>query len=181
MRQLVRDLNIIYRSRPALHARDCEADGFSWLIVDDSRNSVFAWLRKAPEGNPVAVIANLTPVVRENYRVPLPAAGEWREIVNTDAEQYGGSGKGNAGLVTAIGPAVIPSSFIELSRRFYWNPHRVSNHARNRPTSPASPAISCTSHPSLKLRSPCTPRVGSTRPPTPMPRFPTIRPTPPAP
>src|SRR5262245_51081116 len=59
VRQLVRDLNYLYRSRPALHARDCEADGFSWLIVDDTKNSVFAWLRKAAEGNPVAVVSNM--------------------------------------------------------------------------------------------------------------------------
>ncbi|TJX05468.1 MAG: 1,4-alpha-glucan branching protein GlgB, partial [Mesorhizobium sp.] len=59
--QTVRDLNYLYRSRPALHARDCEPEGFSWLIVDDSANSVFAWLRSAPGGNPVAVIANFTP------------------------------------------------------------------------------------------------------------------------
>ena len=62
VRQLVRDLNYLYRSRPALHARDCEPDGFSWLIVDDSKNSVFAWLRKAPDGHPIAVISNFTPV-----------------------------------------------------------------------------------------------------------------------
>jgi 1,4-alpha-glucan branching enzyme len=101
MRQLVRDLNYLYRSRPALHARDCEPEGFSWLIVDDANNSVFAWLRKAPEGNPIAVVSNFTPVVRENYRVPLPATGQWREIMNTDAVEYGGSGKGNAGSVIA--------------------------------------------------------------------------------
>jgi 1,4-alpha-glucan branching enzyme len=101
MRQLVRDLNGLYRSRPALHARDCEADGFEWLIVDDTRNSVFAWLRKAPGANPIAVVTNLTPIIRENYQVPLPAAGEWHEIINTDAETYGGSGMGNAGRVTA--------------------------------------------------------------------------------
>jgi 1,4-alpha-glucan branching enzyme len=99
--QLMKDLNYLYRSRPALHARDCEADGFSWLIVDDAANSVFAWLRKAPEGNPIAVISNFTPAVRENYRVPLPSAGEWREIINTDAETYGGSGQGNTGAVVA--------------------------------------------------------------------------------
>jgi 1,4-alpha-glucan branching enzyme len=101
MRQLVRDLNYVYRSRPALHAQDCEPDGFSWLIADDSRNSVFAWLRKAPEGNPIAVVTNLTPTVRENYWVPLPKPGEWREIVNSDADIYGGSGKGNGGRVIA--------------------------------------------------------------------------------
>lgn len=99
--QTVRDLNYLYRSRPALHARDCEPEGFSWLIVDDSANSVFAWLRSAPGGNPVAVISNFTPVPRDNYRVPLPQAGKWREIINTDATDYGGSGKGNSGVVEA--------------------------------------------------------------------------------
>ena len=101
MRQLVRDLNFLYRSRPALHARDCEPEGFDWLIVDDSENSVFAWLRKAPGGNPIAVISNFTPVPRTNYRVPLPKAGTWREILNSDAADYGGSGLGNGGAVVA--------------------------------------------------------------------------------
>ncbi|WP_192183713.1 1,4-alpha-glucan branching protein GlgB [Mesorhizobium amorphae] len=99
--QTVRDLNYLYRSRPALHARDCEPEGFSWLIVDDSANSVFAWLRSAPGGNPIAVISNFTPVPRDNYRVPLPQAGKWREIINTDASDYGGSGQGNGGEVEA--------------------------------------------------------------------------------
>ncbi|RJT30880.1 1,4-alpha-glucan branching protein GlgB [Mesorhizobium waimense] len=99
--QTVRDLNYLYRSRPALHARDCEPEGFSWLIVDDSANSVFAWLRSAPDGNPIAVISNFTPVPRDNYRVPLPRAGKWREIMNTDASDYGGSGTGNGGEVEA--------------------------------------------------------------------------------
>jgi 1,4-alpha-glucan branching enzyme len=101
MRQLVRDLNYLYRSRPSLHARDCEPEGFSWLVVDDSQNSVFAWLRTAPDGNPVAVISNFTPVPRQNYRIPLPSAGRWREVMNTDAADYGGSGKGNTGAVVA--------------------------------------------------------------------------------
>jgi 1,4-alpha-glucan branching enzyme len=101
VRQLVRDLNYLYRSRPSLHARDCEPEGFSWLVVDDSQNSVFAWLRTAPDGNPIAVISNFTPVPRENYRVPLPSAGRWREVMNTDAADYGGSGKGNAGVIVA--------------------------------------------------------------------------------
>ena len=99
--QTVRDLNYLYRSRPALHGRDCEPEGFSWLIVDDSQNSVFAWMRNAPGGSPVAVISNFTPVPRDNYRVPLPKAGKWREIINTDASEYGGSGMGNGGMVEA--------------------------------------------------------------------------------
>lgn len=101
VQRLVRDLNAAYRSRPALHARDCEGEGFSWLIVDDAANSVFAWLRKAPGAAPVAVVSNFTPVPREDYRVPLPHAGRWREIVNSDAADYGGSGKGNGGAVEA--------------------------------------------------------------------------------
>ncbi|MGE0501522.1 MAG: 1,4-alpha-glucan branching protein GlgB [Rhizobiaceae bacterium] len=101
MRDLVRDLNYLHRSRPALHARDCEPEGFSWLVVDDAANSVFAWLRTGPGGNPVAVISNFTPVPREDYRLRLPHAGHWREIINTDASIYGGSGKGNGGRVEA--------------------------------------------------------------------------------
>jgi 1,4-alpha-glucan branching enzyme len=101
MSKLVKDLNNLYRSKPALHARDCEGEGFEWLIADDSENSVYAWLRKAPGEKPVAVISNFTPVVRENYGVPLPFEGKWREIMNTDSEGYWGSGKGNGGEVTA--------------------------------------------------------------------------------
>ena len=81
--------------------RDCEGEGFEWLIADDSANSVFAWLRKAPGASPVAVISNFTPVPRAGYGVPLPHAGRWREILNTDAAVYGGSGMGNMGGVDA--------------------------------------------------------------------------------
>ncbi len=102
MRRLVRDLNFTYRSKPALHARDCEGEGFEWLVVDDFENSVFAWLRKAPGEKPVAVITNFTPVYRENYTLRLPAEGRWREVLNTDADIYGGSGKGNGGRVQAV-------------------------------------------------------------------------------
>ncbi|PTM94312.1 1,4-alpha-glucan branching protein GlgB [Mycoplana dimorpha] len=102
MRRLVRDLNGTYRSKPALHGRDCEPEGFEWLIADDRDNSVFAWLRKAPGEKLIAVVTSFTPVYRENYRVKLPVEGRWREILNTDAEIYGGSGKGNGGAVEAV-------------------------------------------------------------------------------
>jgi 1,4-alpha-glucan branching enzyme len=101
IRNLVKDLNRLYRSKRALHAADCEADGFEWLIVDDAENSVFAWLRKAPGVNPVAVIANMTPTLRTDYEVPLPLAGKWNEILNSDSVHYGGTGKGNLGQVKA--------------------------------------------------------------------------------
>lgn len=103
VRNLIRDLNRLYRERPALHARDCEGEGFEWLIADDSANSVFAWLRRAPGAPPVAVISNMTPAMRTGYRVPLPADGKWREVLNSDAEIYGGSGQGNLGSITAVG------------------------------------------------------------------------------
>ena len=108
VRTLVRDLNRLYREKPALHARDCEGEGFAWTIADDKANSVFAWIRQAPGAPPIAVIANMTPVVRHDYRVPLPAGGTWKEMVNSDALQYGGSGVGNLGIVTAKdGSAVL--------------------------------------------------------------------------
>ena len=102
MKTLIADLNRLYRETPALHAGDCEADGFEWLIVDDDANSVYAWLRKAGDGQPpVAVVTNFTPVPRNSYRLPLPKAGRWRERLNTDATNYGGSGRGNLGAITA--------------------------------------------------------------------------------
>ncbi|RVU05307.1 1,4-alpha-glucan branching protein GlgB [Novosphingobium umbonatum] len=102
LRLLLRDLNRLYRSIPALHARDCEGEGFEWLVVDDAEASVFAWLRHAGDGEkPVAVVCNMTPNPRENYRLPLPMDGVWAEILNSDATVYGGSGMGNGGQVTA--------------------------------------------------------------------------------
>lgn len=101
VRKLLRDLNRAYRSRPALHARDCEGDGFEWLVVNDAAASVFAWVRKAPGARPVAVICNMTPQMHDHYRLPLPHDGRWAEVINSDAESYGGSGKGNCGAITA--------------------------------------------------------------------------------
>ena len=103
VRNLVRDLNTAYRENEALHGRDCEPDGFEWLIVDDAANSVFAWVRRSAAAPPVAVIANMTPVLRTGYRVPLRRDGVWREIINSDAQLYGGGGVGNLGRVIAEG------------------------------------------------------------------------------
>src|SRR5271170_1066726 len=86
MRLLVRDLNRLYRSIPALHARDCEAEGFSWIVVDDSDQSVFVWLRRGAAGDPSVVVAsNFTPVPRFGYLIGLPRSGTWREVFNSDA------------------------------------------------------------------------------------------------
>ncbi len=98
---LIGDLNRLYRELPALHGRDCEPEGFRWLVVDDAAQSVFAWLRLAPGEAPVVCVVNFTPVPRSNYRIGLPRAGRWTEILNTDATAYGGSGLGNAGAIIA--------------------------------------------------------------------------------
>jgi 1,4-alpha-glucan branching enzyme len=101
VRSLVRDLNHLYRDRPALHGRDCEGEGFAWAIADDHKNSVFAWTRRTPGSNPILVVSNFTPVMRHAYEVPVPANGRWRELINSDAVIYGGSGQGNLGGVEA--------------------------------------------------------------------------------
>jgi 1,4-alpha-glucan branching enzyme len=96
---LVGDLNRLYRSEKALHEQDCQPQGFQWVIGDDAGNSVYAYLRWSKEGEPLLVVANLTPVPREAYRVGVPFSGKWAELLNTDAEVYGGSNYGNAGGV----------------------------------------------------------------------------------
>ena len=102
VQDMIRDLNAVYRSRPALHARDCEPEGFRWVVADDHTNSVLAWLRFGEPGDaPILVVSNFTPVPRHSYRVGLPLAGRWTEIVNTDGGRYGGSNLGNLGGVTA--------------------------------------------------------------------------------
>ncbi|HEY8605493.1 MAG TPA: 1,4-alpha-glucan branching protein GlgB [Noviherbaspirillum sp.] len=99
VQRLVRDLNRIYAAEPALHRFDTSPEGFAWLIGDDNRNSVFAFLRKGREDDaPLLVVLNMTPVQREHYRIGVPAAGPWRELLNTDADVYGGSGVGNGEL-----------------------------------------------------------------------------------
>jgi 1,4-alpha-glucan branching enzyme len=102
VQSLVRDCNREYRAQRALHERDCEGEGFRWIVVDDRERSVFAWLRSGGAGAPpVAVVANFTPVPRIRYRIGLPLPGRWREILNSDAAAYGGSNAGNAGGIDA--------------------------------------------------------------------------------
>jgi 1,4-alpha-glucan branching enzyme len=103
VRNLVRDLNRVYRSEPALHKIDFSPDGFEWLDLDSGEISVIAFLRKAPgEGAPLLVVCNFTPVPRLNFLVGVPCRGVWREILNTDAQDYGGSGWGNLGSVESV-------------------------------------------------------------------------------
>jgi 1,4-alpha-glucan branching enzyme len=97
---LIKDLNRLYRDERALHQLDCDGAGFEWLEANDSEASVLAWLRKGKDGAPpILVISNFTPTPRVSYRLGLPCAGRWREILNTDAAIYGGSGLGNLGMI----------------------------------------------------------------------------------
>jgi 1,4-alpha-glucan branching enzyme len=102
LQQFVEDLNRIYRRTPSLWQADYDHGGFYWLDCADNENSVLSFIRQNPDGaNPVAVILNLTPVSRPKYRLGLPRAGKWREILNSDAGIYGGSNKGNFGEIHA--------------------------------------------------------------------------------
>jgi 1,4-alpha-glucan branching enzyme len=99
VQHLVRDLNHCYRQQQSLHQLDFDAGGFEWIDWQDSDNSVFSWLRRDDRGGFVVCVFNMTPVPRQNYRVGVPAAGRYRELINTDAEHYGGSGAGNLGHI----------------------------------------------------------------------------------
>jgi len=102
VRRLVRDLNALYRSVPALHELDCATEGFEWIDANDTEQSVISFLRRGGEGHgAVVIVCNFTPVVRMGYRVGVPDGGFYAESLNTDAERYGGGNVGNYGGVDA--------------------------------------------------------------------------------
>ena len=108
MHRLVRDLNDLYRTQPALYTSDCDGRGFQWVVCDDAAQSVFAFCRYATTtpaddrtAAAVLVVCNFTPVPRYGYRLGVPTAGHWREVLNSDADIYGGSNIGNSGGVRA--------------------------------------------------------------------------------
>jgi 1,4-alpha-glucan branching enzyme len=103
VRDWVRDLNRYYRATPALHEQDFDAAGFEWVDFRDGEHSVLSFLRKArSDGSAVLVICNFTPLPRANYVVGVPGGGYWREALNSDAREYGGSGMGNLGGAHAV-------------------------------------------------------------------------------
>ena len=112
VQSLVADLNRLYRDEKALHQQDCVPQGFQWLIGDDARNSVYAWLRWSAEGEPLLVVANFTPVPREGYRIGVPFGEQWVEVLNSDAQVYAGSNYGNLG---AVNSEALPSHGQPLS------------------------------------------------------------------
>jgi len=102
LQQFIRDLNSIYRNFRALYENDFEPEGFSWIDANDSQNSILSFMRISRDTQQkVLVIANMTPLPRHNHRVGVPEDGRWREILNSDAREYGGSGMGNFGGIDA--------------------------------------------------------------------------------
>jgi 1,4-alpha-glucan branching enzyme len=103
VQSLVRDLNHLYRRLPALHELDCDAAGFEWIITEDANNNVFAWMRKGSQPHDrCVVVINFSPTVHRDYRVRVPYAGKWREVLNSDSAHYGGSNVGNVGEVNTV-------------------------------------------------------------------------------
>lgn len=102
IQRLVEDLNRLYREQPALHERDFDPEGFAWIDANDAEQSVVTFLRRGrAESGEIVAAFNFTPVPRHNYIIGVPRFGRWREILNSDATVYGGSGQGNLGGVTA--------------------------------------------------------------------------------
>jgi 1,4-alpha-glucan branching enzyme len=98
----VSDLNNVYRATPALWQRDDDPGGFEWIDAGDAQGNIFTWIRWDKNGQPLACAANFSPTPHENYRIGLPISGRWIEVLNTDADVYGGSGVGNLGGVEAV-------------------------------------------------------------------------------
>ena len=102
LQRWAQSLNRLYRSEPALYELDCEASGFEWVDCTDSDSSIISFIRKGRSaGDAVLVVCNFTPVSRSGYRVGVPHGGTWHEVLNSDAEEYGGSGQDNTGGVEA--------------------------------------------------------------------------------
>ncbi|MCU1658495.1 MAG: 1,4-alpha-glucan branching enzyme, partial [Pseudonocardiales bacterium] len=100
--RLIGDLNRVYRETPALWSRDSLPTGFRWIDANDAQGNVYSFLRFGDDGSVLACVANFSAVAHEGYRIGVPVAGRWDEIVNTDAETYFGSGVGNFGGVEAV-------------------------------------------------------------------------------
>ena len=102
VRLLVGDLNHLYRRHPALQQGEFNASGFEWIDCQDAENDVLSFLRKSPGGQAIAAVCNFSAVARPNYRIGVPASGFWKELLNSDGRQYGGSGQGNLGGVESV-------------------------------------------------------------------------------
>jgi 1,4-alpha-glucan branching enzyme len=121
----VHDLNVLYRSVPAMWERDNDPRGFEWIDGESAATNIFSWLRWSNSGQCIAFVANFSPVVHHDYPLGLPRSGPWREVLNTDSQHYGGSGVGNQGHITALDaswngkPAMARITVPPLSATFF--------------------------------------------------------------
>jgi 1,4-alpha-glucan branching enzyme len=117
VRHLIRDLNKLYKNETALHQQDMSGEGFRWISADDWQNSVYSFIRQGRDRDDfVVVVMNFTPVPRHDYKIGVPVAGFYSEVLNTDASFYGGSGIGNAGgLYSVAGPCHGQNQHVSLT------------------------------------------------------------------
>ncbi|HVF06878.1 MAG TPA: alpha amylase C-terminal domain-containing protein, partial [Frankiaceae bacterium] len=101
MQALVRDLNRVYKNEAALWSQDVTPEGFQWIDANDAASNVLSFLRWGSDGSVLACVANFSGMPHAGYRLGLPRAGRWREVLNTDADLYAGTGAGNFGGVDA--------------------------------------------------------------------------------
>jgi 1,4-alpha-glucan branching enzyme len=124
LQKFVADLNRLYDASPGLWQADYDHAGFSWIDCNDRDNSVLSFLRQTADGrNQTVVILNLTPVPRPSYRVGLPRAGFWKEVLNSNAALYAGSNSGNAGGLQSV---PVPSHGHPQSAEFFLPPLSIS-------------------------------------------------------
>ncbi|MBM9537607.1 1,4-alpha-glucan branching protein GlgB [Desulfobulbus alkaliphilus] len=103
LQRFVRDLNLVYRSEPSLYEADFDWSGFSWIDANDTDNSVLSFIRRGKTPDDLLIIVcNFTPIVRQEYRIGVPRAGSYRELINSDLEIYGGSGISNGPTLTTL-------------------------------------------------------------------------------
>ena len=132
VQSLIVDLNALYRKFQALYGADNDPNGFQWVVVDDSANSVYAYFRKGRDGSLLLVVSNMTPVPRYGYRFRVPNPGPWRELLNTDAPATGEAISAMAaGSRRNLRPrAQSSSSFSRPWPRLSWLPNSLASDGR---------------------------------------------------
>jgi 1,4-alpha-glucan branching enzyme len=147
VQRLVGDLNRVYRDTRALWSRDVDPGVFSWIDANDAASNVFSFLRHGDDGSALACVANFAGHPHVDYRIGLPRAGTWTEVLNTDADLYGGSGVGNFGAIEAVPegyhgePASATIAIPPLAVVWFSSPPRHDEAAESSSTSEALPSV----------------------------------------
>jgi 1,4-alpha-glucan branching enzyme len=129
--ELVRRLNELYGQHPALWSLDDTPEGFRWVTPDDRAGNVLSFLRQGTDGSALVCVTNFSGNVHRGYRIGLPHAGTWREVLNTDALEYSGAGEGNLGLVTAVpegrhGQPASAALTLPALATVWFTPHEIT-------------------------------------------------------